>query len=197
MIPTTRSVLDFTPADMEDTIEEKVKKGKSFFTSVNGMITAAFLTVSLIVGGYVGLEKQITERNAERISEATIKSIKKELNPISRTEFLEFRRRDSIQRLNAELIALNYMNRTDSMLIVINDAPKMVKLLNKRFDRLETKVEVRELPNEDDQLARIWEFLKKREIQDSTAHQLEEMMKEIRELNRQKIQNIKSGDRAE
>ena len=46
-------------------------------------------------------------------------------------------------------------------------------------------------------LEKIWQFLLEKEKKDSTTMQLNTMMEQIRQMNRRRLDNIKTGDRAQ
>lgn len=176
-------------------LEAKIGSTNSFLTSIWGVLTIAGTIVAGTVGGYWWLQDSIVERNAKIISSTAIEQIKQELNPLSTAEYREDRRRDSIERINAELLALEFMHRNDSLTLVLTSEVEARKALARQLGRIETKVDAGALPAEDDKLARIWEFLKTKESNDSTDQARQDELNKRQLINEEKIKNIKSGDR--
>lgn len=180
----------------KETVENITRTG-TFFSSVQGIITTIGAIAMAIIGGYIWLEDHIAERNSKIISAATVEQIKAEINPVSLATFHDYRRADSIKHINATLMALEYMNKIDSMLLIIQAQNQAIQNTMRSISRLEAKIDATTMHSDDDKLSRIWEFLKKQEARDSTQAQLTEIMSEIRRINFERIHNIKSGDRAE
>lgn len=176
-------------------IEAKIGRTSTFLTSIWGVLTIGGTIVAGVLGGYWWLQDTIVERNAAAISHAAIAEIKKEINPLSMAVYREDRRKDSIERLNAELLAIEFMNRMDSLNLVMTSEVTARRTQDRRLGRMEAKLDANSMPRDEDKLARIWEYLKARDSADSTSAQLNEMMREIRRMNEQKIENVKSGDR--
>jgi len=177
-------------------LEAKIGTTSNFLTSIWGVLTIAGTIVVGTVGGYWWLQDSIVERNAKIISSTAIEQIKQELNPLSTAEYREDRRRDSIERINAELLALEFMHSNDSLMLVLTSEVEARKALARQLGRIETKVDAQDLPAEDDKLARIWEYLKTKETNDSTDRALQDELHKRQLINEEKIKNIKSGDRA-
>jgi len=181
---------------------DKVKKVGSWFSNIkttaaaiSGAILAIVTIWFTVVDQIEKIEQRAMEREKKLLSDLTIQAIKDEINPLDRKTFLECRRRDSIERVHAELLALDFMNRQDSILLVLSgDSAKFSALIN-RLDRLEAKLDVNQSSTDSDKLSQIWEYLKKKEKTDSTSQQINSLMQEIRRANQEKIDQIKNGDR--
>jgi len=176
-------------------LEAKIGHTGNFLTSIWGVLTIGGTIVAGVIGGYWWLQDSIVERQAKVISAVAISEIKTEINPLSMAVYREDRRKDSIERINAELLAIDFMNSTDSLMLVLTAESNAREALARQIGRIEAKIDANDMVKDDDKLARIWEFLKEKERGDSTAHRLNIMMDEIRESNRRKIENVKSGDR--
>lgn len=176
-------------------IQQKAEKSTAFVNSIWGLLTIIGVAISGVIGGYWWLQDSIVERNAKVISSTAIEEMKKELDPLSRTLYLEHRRRDSIERLTAEGIALTYMNRSDSLGLVLLSEMKARSAQARQLNRIEARLDTDQMDKLDDQLARIWKHLQEQNKQDSLLQDLSGKMDEIRALNRARIENVKSGER--
>ena len=163
--------------------------------TTQGVVLTTGAILASLIGGYWWLQDSIVERNSEVITAAVIESIKQEVNPMDRTSYLEFRRRDSIERLNAEVIALRFMNRQDSMMLVFNSKIKILESVDKRLSLIELQRETDTLDQVQNQLARIFEFMQEQASIDSVRFKIEMDMNKIKKENEGRLENIKSGDR--
>lgn len=167
---------------------EKLKDLKGIFLTTGAIIAG-------VLGGYWWLQDSIVARNSKIITTAVIESIKDDINPMDRTSYLEFRRRDSIERLNAELLAIEFMTRQDSMRMVEASKDKMLGSMEKRLAYIEMKLRADTIDKVDDKLAMIMTFLQEQASIDSVRFKMELDMEARRLKNAGLIDNIKSGDR--
>lgn len=176
-------------------LEAQISSTNNFLTSVWGVLTIIGTIIAGVIGGYWWLQDSITERNAKVISQVAIEQIRAELDPLSTARYQEDRRRDSIERLNAEAIALRYMNRSDSLGLVLVSEMNARHKQARQLSRIEARLDTDNMDKLDDQLARIWKHLQEQEKQDSLLRDLGTKMDDIKALNRARIENVKSGDR--
>lgn len=176
-------------------LEAKIGNTGTFLSSIWGVLTIAGTIVAGVIGGYWWLQDSIVERQSKVISAAAIAEIKKEINPLSMAVYREDRRKDSIERLNAELLAIEFMNRTDSLNLVVESEVTARIAQDRQLGRIETKVDANAMPREDDKLARIWEFLQTKTATDSALQEMDKRWQKIQESNARKLEQVKSGDR--
>lgn len=180
---------------MPEKVTDKLKNATTFFQTVQGMLTIVGAIIGMAVGGYYWLHDTIVERNAHIISRVSIEQIRAEVDPMPKKLYMNLRVKDSLERQNLEWIALEFMNRQDSLVMVMVREMRERRALADQVARIEAKIDASRLPKKEDQLERIWEYLKSKEVQDSTDQKLDEMMRQIRQINQQKIDGIKTGDR--
>ena len=180
---------------MADQIASKMQQLGAFFQTIWGVLTIAGTIIGGLIGGYYWLHDTIVERNAQIISKVSIEQIRAEVDPMPKALYMNLRQRDSVERLNLEFIALEFMNRQDSMAMIMVREMKARQALVDQVNRIEAKIDASRVATKEDKLERIWEYLKTKEKQDSTDAKLNEMMIEIKSLNKEKINSIRSGDR--
>jgi hypothetical protein len=184
-------------------LEEIGKK----LAAIKGMLITGGAIIGTLFAGYIWLQDRIVENRAEAISQAVVQKgtnaiaaaviIKADsaLNPLNRTEYLEYRRQDSIERHHAELIALDFMTRQDSIGLVVRDQSAAIDLLKKQLNRMEAKIDADAQGSRDEQLAEIWKYLKKKDEADSSRAIREAELEELERKNKDRLQKIKTGDR--
>lgn len=175
-------------------LSDYAAKAKSTGIAISGAIVAVVAIYFTVIDQLEKIEERAIKREKTLLSTLTVEAIKQEIDPLSKSTFHHFRKLDSIERINAELLALDFMNQQDSLAIVFAQHKIQMRKINESLSRLELQVstKARDPP---DQLALIWQFLKKKELQDSTAVQLDNIMDAIREQNLKKIESTKKGDR--
>lgn len=144
-------------------------------------------------------ERELAEinRNAKIISDSTIAKITREISPLSTAQFAAYRDSVNAQIQNGKRIAFSYMNAIDSLCFVISEKERTEKQLNARIESLEVKLKVANAQNRDEALNTVMATLEKLLHNKEENQKLDSIMVLIRDSNREKINNVKSGDRAQ
>jgi len=173
-----------------ETVDKGISTLKRILLGFGGIVAALF-------GGYLWLEDTISQRNAEQISEAVIQKATQELNPVPLTLYLENRRKDSIERVNAELYALAFIHRQDSINLVLTAQAKAINRLLQSQKRIEAKIDADSQTTRDAQLQKIWQFLQEQQAADTTEEKILQALDQLKKQRKEQLENLKTGDRIE
>ena len=181
-------------------------KIKTFFTSLGGAIAALLLVVTSVSVWWFGFndqrlsakldeEQRIISHNAAVVSDSVITRIEKRIDPLSTTEFQNYRDSTATQIERAKSIALNYMNTIDLLNAVISDGRRTETALMKRIEVLEVELKVTKAKTRDEGLQVVMNTLEKILNDRSQNQKLDSILTAIRERNEKQIDQIRSGDR--
>jgi hypothetical protein len=176
------------------TISKYSKEVKSVGIAISGGIVAVVAIYFTVVDQLAAIEKRAVDREISLLTDLTVDAIKNEIDPLSKSYFNEVRRLDSIERMHAELIALDFMNKQDSLTIVLKQHAIHLRNITQSIAKLEMQADAR-ARDPPDQLKLIWDYLQKKEAQDSTEFQINSIMKAIKQQNVDRLKSIHKGDR--
>ena len=172
------------------------EKSSSKLSTTITNISIAVGGIGIILTGFYEIQDTFTERNLATAREIMTEVIQAE-GLLTAADFNAFVKNQENQRNTVHAFTLDYMAGVDSSLVII--LPQLAatdRAILKRLGTIEAKVDANKLPNTEDKLDRVWQFLEAQQKQDSTAQRQKEIMDLLRKINIQKLKT-QQGDRVQ
>jgi hypothetical protein len=174
------------------------KELSNISTKLSNVQTVVITTGAIITalwGGFTWFKTEVVNSSAHAIEQALTEQFAGNLVTLNR--YKSDRRADSLERKAAVDLALEYMDRQDSMAHVITGIHTLLAQVHREVKYVRAKQTADTAATRDRQLEAIWKFLQDRDQRDSTQQHLSTIMREIRTANRAKVQQVQKGDRAQ
>lgn len=171
-----------------------VEKKSSKFSTTAQNISAGIIAIGAILAGMYAIADQFHERNMTTAREV-MTLVMDEEDLLTAAEFREYAEKHEARSKTIQAFTLDYMASIDSSLIII--LPQLAatdQTIIKRLATIEAKVDANKLPNTEDKLDRVWQFLEAQAKQDSTIKRHKEIMHLLRKINEEKLK-ARQGDR--
>lgn len=172
--------------------EKTSSKLSATFTNISIAVAA----IGAILGGYYAIQDQMHDRNMTTAREV-MTDVMGEQDLLTAAEFNAYVARQESRSTTIQAFTLDYMASIDSSLILI--MPQLAATdasILKRLAAMEAKIDANKLPNTEDKLDRVWQFLEAQAKQDSTRKRHNEIMELLRKINADKLKS-RQGDRVQ